>query len=153
MKFFLSTALLLLILGLLSACDKKPESVDSSLTPQTEYAQLIFVESSLGRSHSSGWSIGTFSPRTQISNYSFMSIEQLSTDDANPLMAPSMISIDNNPVMINQNGVYRIVVGVDGDSLVLDNFKYSGENNICVAKGLGWCMYITKDAWRQDKDR
>jgi hypothetical protein len=78
----------------------------------------------------------------------FYSVDQTSINKAGGVLAPNPVIIDNKPTKIEQCGTYTFVISVNGDVKRIANFKYSGERNIEVARGIGWSIFITRDDWK-----
>lgn len=79
------------------------------------------------------------------------SIRQTSKDDSGTAeKVPGPVIIDGKPQMIQQCGTYDIVVSANGDITRISGFRYSGEKNMEVARGIGWSLYVSKDKWIQE---
>lgn len=79
------------------------------------------------------------------------SIRQTSRDNSGKMKeVPGPVIIADKPQMIQQCGTYDIVVSVNGDVTRISDFRYSGEKNVEVARGIGWSIHISRDTWIQE---
>ncbi len=126
------------------------------------YAKLIkvFVPP---LSRISGYGIGTLSEVDLIESgigVSYrISIRQTSVNKEGGLLAPKRVFltktvvngqtiINNESNMQEQCGTYTFVINDNGDVTKITDFKYSGERNVALARGIGWSLFITRDDWK-----
>lgn len=76
-------------------------------------------------------------------------VRQTSTDDSNELMAPLPVKIGDEEQYFNQCGTWDIEINVKGEVIKIPDFRYNGEENIMLARGNGWSLYISREDWRE----
>lgn len=73
-------------------------------------------------------------------------LRQTSPNEDNPQILPGAISINGEPVMVNQNGTYHMIFCKDGEMHEFD-FTYNGEKNLCILDGTDFTMYLSMENW------
>lgn len=124
-------------------------SCNSSILKNSDYAKIYFfwyppTSSVTGYEVSNLASYSSLDDNTGL----FYKIEQTSINKNGNLQAPSSVIIDDKPVMVEQCGTYNFTISLNGDVIHINDFEYSGEKNIQVARGIGWSMYITRENWK-----
>jgi len=80
-----------------------------------------------------------------------LSIKQLSVDPEGKVFGPNPLQSGDEVRLIPQCGIYEITVTDHGEPVFCtNNFKYSGEDFIEVARGIGWSVYITTENWNDE---
>jgi hypothetical protein len=78
-----------------------------------------------------------------------LKIRQTSTDDSRKVMAPLPVKIGDEEQYFNQCGTWDIEINVKGEVIKIPEFRYNGEENIMVARGNGWSLYISREDWME----
>jgi hypothetical protein len=55
---------------------------------------------------------------------------------------------NNESNMQEQCGTYTFIINDNGNVTKITDFKYAGERNMPVARGIGWSLFINRDNWR-----
>jgi hypothetical protein len=133
---------------------------DSDSIWKENYAKLIKIYDS-SVLHFSGYGILTLSG-IDINDSSIgisYHIKQTSVNKDGGLLAPKMAIItktvingrtitNNESNMQEQCGTYTFIINDNGNVTKITDFKYAGERNMPVARGIGWSLFINRDNWR-----
>lgn len=79
-----------------------------------------------------------------------INVVRKSVDPEGGVLAPGFREVDGVRQKIEQCGTYSIGINVNGEVCRIRDFRYSGEANLIVARGVGWYVQISRKEWPED---